>query len=303
MFPFFPHLLFILAAWSADGARQPSSRRLTSIELIDWKLTLPVSRAPSTKPLEIKETELTWGFEFYPWFVRNRDGSLTFRADVNGATTRSSRYTRCELREMLRRGKNIGTVGLTKNNWLPSAHLNPASTEAVGGLDGWLHADLRVDHVTTTGSGSKVGRVIIGQIHGRKDEPVRLYYHKQPHHQRGSLYIAHEPINGPETWHILVGSRSGSTPDPVDGVRLGERFRYQIAVEGDRILVKVWLPSGKTKSVEIDLNGSGYLKSDREFFYFKAGVYNQYHSEDVEPGDYVQATFFSLTNHHTGYKY
>lgn len=53
---------------------------------------------------------------------------------------------------------------------------------------------------------------------------------------------------------------------------------------------------GKTLAkTSIDQTGSGY-DVEREFMYFKAGVYNQNHTGD--PVDYVKATFYKIEATH-----
>jgi poly(beta-D-mannuronate) lyase len=48
------------------------------------------------------------------------------------------------------------------------------------------------------------------------------------------------------------------------------------------------------------MTNSGY-DVEKDYMYFKAGVYNQNDSGD--PQDYDQATFYSLENKHTGYDF
>ncbi len=120
---------------------------------------------------------------------------MVFRCPIGGVTTSSNtRYTRVELREMLRRGDtSISTKGVNKNNWVFSSA--PVSDQVdAGGIDGNLKATLAVNQVTTSGDYSQVGRVIIGQIHANDDEPIRLYYRKLHENSRGAVYLAHEPI-------------------------------------------------------------------------------------------------------------
>ena len=102
---------------------------------------------------------------------------------------------------MLRRGNTIiKTQGVNKNNWVfstaPEADLNNA-----GGIDGELTAELTVDHVTTSGEGYQIGRVVIGQIHANDDEPIRVYYRKLPNNNKGSIYFAHEIEGGDDEYH------------------------------------------------------------------------------------------------------
>lgn len=67
----------------------------SGIRLDPWKLTLPVG-----DPGHPREVFPIDEFEYTPWFVQRPDGTLGFRAPVNGVTTSGSSYARCELREM-----------------------------------------------------------------------------------------------------------------------------------------------------------------------------------------------------------
>ncbi|MBK1829987.1 polysaccharide lyase family 7 protein [Verrucomicrobiaceae bacterium R5-34] len=69
------------------------------LDLSSWKLTLPVDVAkPLGSPDEIKSPELKNFAHLRYFFVEN--GAVIFRAPCGGATTKNSKYPRCELREM-----------------------------------------------------------------------------------------------------------------------------------------------------------------------------------------------------------
>jgi len=94
----------------ADGLMGPKTlarltadppKPVTGIDLSIWKITFPVADDDDEGPLEwfpIGERE------YAPYFVRNDDGTLTFRAPVDGVTTSGSGYPRSELREMTKAG-------------------------------------------------------------------------------------------------------------------------------------------------------------------------------------------------------
>jgi len=149
-----------------------------------------------------------------------------------------------------------------------------------------------VNHVTTTGRDKEVGRVIIGQIHAKDDEPIRLYYHKLPTHKRGTIYAAHEPLNKKDQYFDLIGGRETKT-SPRNGFALGEKFSYKIAAKGYKLHVTISDSKGKTRAKEtIDMRRSGYDQKN-DFMYFKAGAYNQ--NKSGRPDDYVQVTFYKLS--------
>ncbi|VEP14029.1 Alginate lyase (modular protein) [Hyella patelloides LEGE 07179] len=270
-----------------------------NFDLLDWKLTLPVDANKDGKADEIKESQLSDGFEDSDYFFTDEDGGMVFRSPVAGSTTsQNTKYTRTELREMLRRGDTSdSTTGIGENNWVLSSAPSSAQ-KAAGGVDGQLTATLAVNHVTTTGDSNQVGRVILGQIHANDDEPLRLYYRKLPDNSKGSIYIAHEPRTGDEQYYELIGSRSSSASNPSDGIAFDEKFSYDIDVEGNMLTVTIMRP-GKLDVVQsVDMSDSGYDDGD-QYMYFKAGVYNQ--NNTGKSTDYAQATFYGLENQHNSY--
>ncbi len=258
----------------------------SEINLLSWKLTLPDAS-------EIKELELSQGFESANEFYTDPStGAMVFRCPNRAGSTGGSTYSRTELREMLRAGDtSIATTGMTRNNWVFSSS-SASNQSAVGGVDGTLTATLSVDRVSETGETGKVGRVIVGQIHAPGNEPTRLYYRKLPGNTKGSIYFAHEAKSG-EQWYELIGSRSSTAPDPSDGIALGERWGYVIRVVGDTLTVTITRADKPDVVQSVEISASGFAE---EWMYYKAGVYNQNNTGDAT--DYVQASFYSLTNTH-----
>ncbi|WP_299568657.1 polysaccharide lyase family 7 protein [uncultured Shewanella sp.] len=272
-----------------------------NFELVDWTLGVPVDENNDGKSDTIKEIELSSGYSRSPYFFTAADGGMVFRCPIDAPkTSTNTSYARTELREMLRRGDtSYSTQGVGGNNWVFSSAPS-LDQNAAGGVDGTLEATLAVNYVTTTGDSSQVGRVIVGQIHANDDEPLRLYYRKLPSNSKGSIYIAHEPITGSEQYYEMIGSRSSSASDPADGISLDEKFSYQVKVVGNTLTVTI-MREGKADVVEeVNMSGSSYDAGD-QYMYFKAGVYNQNNTGDAD--DYVQATFYKLSNKHNGYAY
>ena len=274
-----------------------------NFDLLDWTLGVPVDNNNDGKSDTIKETDLANGYTHSDWFYTAADGGMVFKAPIDAPkTSTNTSYTRSELREMLRRGNSsISTQGINKNNWVFSSYAT-AQQNAAGGVDGELTATLKVDHVTTTGSSGQVGRVIIGQIHAKDDEPARLYYRLLPGHTKGSIYLAHEPTNGnSEQWCNMIGSRSNTASEPADGIALGEIFSYSIKVSGHQLIITIYR-DGKSDVVQsVNMSNSGFYTETDQYMYFKAGVYNQNNTGD--PDDFVQATFYQLHNTHSGYSH
>ena len=58
-----------------------------------------------------------------------------------------------------------------------------------------LTATLAVNRVTQSGKAKEIGVVVIGQIHAKHDEPIKIFYRKMPGHKRGAVYVSHEPVD------------------------------------------------------------------------------------------------------------
>lgn len=276
-----------------------------NFDLLDWYLNTPADDDNNGISDRFSEVELANGATDERYFFTAEDGGMVFRATIGGAkTSKNTRFTRTELREMLRRGdKSISTKGEGGdpglNNWVFSSAPESAQKKA-GGVDGTLRATLAVNHVTSTGENRDVGQVVIGQIHAGKDEPARLYYQKFPDSQRGSLYVAHEPSGGDDIFIELLGRKTSKPEDPADGIALDEVFSYEIKAEGNLLTVTISQKDKVLAQKTIDMSASGYDVAN-DYMYFKAGVYNQNRSGD--PEDYVQATFYELENTHAGYDF
>ncbi len=272
----------------------------STIELTDWYLSIPVDERLNTKAESIYESRLNNDYFNAEFFFMNNEGGLVFRSPIEGAkTSTNTKYTRTELREMLRRGDtNINVKGVNKNNWVfSSAPEN--DLDAAGGVDGELIAELAVNHVTETGDKSQVGRVIIGQIHANNDEPIRVYYRKLPGNNKGSIYLAHEIEGGDDIYYELIGNRSQSATNPENGIALNERFGYQIKVVANLLTLTITRAGKADVTQVVDMTNSGYDQGG-QYMYFKAGAYNQNNTGNAK--DYVQTTFYKISNSHTGYQ-
>lgn len=283
---------------TSSSSLDPNQAPSQNFDLSTWKLSIPDNDGDGTAT-DISVSDLNSGYENSAYFYTGEDGGMVFKCPVEGyKTSANTSYTRVELREMLR-GTNtsISTQGVNHNNWVfgsaPQEDKNAAAA-----FDGEMNATLAVNHVTTSGSNSHIGRVIIGQIHANSDEPIRLYYRKLRDNNLGSIYFAHEPTdgNGSEQWHEMIGSRSNSTDNPTDGIALNEKFSYRIKVVGDILTVTI-IRVGKPEVVKvIDMVNSGFNVGG-QYMYFKAGVYHVNNTGNDE--DYAQVTFYALEKSHT----
>ncbi len=277
-----------------------------NFDLSAWKLTVPFDRDGDGKADEVEEIELDAGWQDPEVFYTDPvAGGMVFRTIPGGVTTQKSAYARsAELREMMRAGdtgvstrNDDGTP--TRNNWVFSSA--PAKAQDLaGGVDGTLRATLAVNQVTRTGETGKIGRVIIGQIHAKDDEPVRLYFRKLPGNKFGSIYYAREPAGGDDIWVEMIGERKDNAKNPKDGIALDEIFSYEIRVSGKEVNgvirpmldVKIVRDDGREIiAPSYDMTESGYSVAD-DFMYFKAGAYSQ--NNGTLPGwrDADQVTFY-----------
>ncbi|PMH45337.1 alginate lyase [Vibrio sp. 10N.286.49.B3] len=269
-----------------------------NFDLSHWYLSQPFDHDKNGKPDDVSEWNLASGYQHPEIFYTADDGGLVFKSYVKGVrTSKNTKYARTELREMMRRGdQSIKTKGVNKNNWVFSS-APEADLEAAAGIDGVLEATLKIDHATTTGNANEVGRFIIGQIHDQNDEPIRLYYRKLPNQATGAVYFAHESQDATkEDFYPLVGDLTAEVGE--DGIALGEKFSYRIQVVGNEMTVTL-MREGKDDVVQVvDMSESGY-DAGGKYMYFKAGVYNQNISGDLD--DYSQATFYQLDVSHDTY--
>ena len=245
-----------------SGSQPPS----VNFDLSHWYLTLPSGSTVSVATLNA-------GYQYADVFYTDPlTGGMVFRCPNLAGTTANSSYSRTELREML---NPLNTSARdASNNW----------TTDVGGT---LRATLRVDRVSITGDDGKVGRVIIGQIHGSDTEPARLYFHKKPGEAKARLYLATESMGGSNSFSSDIVPNTGG-----DGIALGETFSYEIRLADITLTIVIRDATGRSWTYIRNVD-SGYRD---DWMYFKAGVYNQNNTGDST--DYVQATFFALTQAH-----
>ena len=157
---------------------------------------------------------------------------MRFISEVGGATTGGSCNSRArsELREFLR-GSNTsiddtGDDGDFRNNWALGYQPNNADADfSWGAREGRMRATLVVNQVTTSGNNSNRGRTIIGQIHAKDDEPLRLNYKSIPGRSGGGcIYASSEERGGDDTNFPLLGTVSCNAGDEDGRIGLGEMF-------------------------------------------------------------------------------
>ncbi|MDA7745888.1 polysaccharide lyase family 7 protein [Psychromonas sp.] len=281
-----------------DSSKAPSE----NFDLSKWYLSVPIDNG-SGVATSIDVDDLNKGYESSKYFYTGSDGGMVFVNYPKDAvkTSTNTTYSRTELREMLY-GDDASAKD-AENNWYFSSSSSIPSD--AGGTDGTLTATVAVNRVTTTSdSTSQVGRIIIGQIHASSNEPSRLYYHKQPGHSKGAIYVAHETYGSDETFYNIIGDYVVETGDkagdytgassPSDGIELGEVFSYKIKVVGNGQWVTISREGKSDITQYIDMSDSDY---ENDYMYFKAGVYSQ-NKTCSSSSDYDQVTFYSLKQSH-----
>jgi poly(beta-D-mannuronate) lyase len=252
-----------------DGAKSYTLAPSNYFDLSHWYLTLPSAEA-------VKTVVLNGGYQYADvFFTDARSGGMVFKCPNIAGTTPNSTHSRTELREVL--NPSNSSMSDPSNNWTTS-------------MGGKMIASLRVDHVGTTGTNggtTYVGNVVIGQIHAPDTEVVRLHYVKLPNETTGRVYAAMEDLSG----HGIHSPDLVSNADG-DGLKLGERFSYQIRLVGRTLTIYVARANHTTVKYTKTID-AGYVGKN---LYFKAGVYNQDNGGDR--ADYAQATFFKLTHSH-----
>lgn len=229
-----------------------------NFDLKNWKLTLPVDSNGGITggALEVKNLV---GYEHSKYFYDAPDGGMVFTAFAEGATTGGSKYPRSELREM--NGTKLAAWQLTEG--------------------GTMTATLAINEAPTRTDGT-TGRFIVGQIHGKDEELIRLYW------DNGKVYFVNDHAigTGKETTYNFYDA-DGKMPN----VSLNEKFSYKIDAYGDTLKVDVYA-DGKvyTSVTKID----PFWQPDT--FYFKAGVYMGI-NETNGSGE-AQATFYGLDFSH-----
>ena len=283
-----------------------------NFDLSGWYVTTPADDDGDGKSDSVYENELAAGWTDPRYFYTDpATGGMVFRVTPAGAkTSKNTNYTRTELRGMLRKGDYSIATRLdngypNKNNWVfSSAPL--AAKAASGGVDGKLTATLAVNQVTRQGKSYQVGRVVIGQVHAKNDEPIRLYYRKLPKNKYGSIYFAHDPEIGKEVWVDVIGGRGDRIQNPEDGIALDEIFTYEIEIAGQpengKIIpflhLKIIRDDGSEVVAEpFDMRKSGFSVED-EFMFFKAGAYSGNNSSPEPETDFDRVIFYKLDYSH-----
>lgn len=227
--------------------------------LQNWNLTIPVDATGGIAGVAIIIPTLT-GYEDTRYFYDAPDGAMVFRATVDGATTSGTKYARSELRE-LTNGKSA------------------AWNLATGGT---MTATVKIDQAPVMTNGAP-GKMIVGQIHGKNDELVRLYWDNK------SMYFAND-LSGANNTENKFYFKNGAGLAP--SIDIGEKFSYQIDARGDTLNVIIYA-DGDVYTSTTQINSVWQTDT----LYFKAGVYLGV-DESTSTGA-GQVSFYALDMSHT----
>lgn len=224
------------------------------IDFSCWNLTIPVgAETISTSRLNANYNDA--------FFIRNEDGTVTFRAPSSGEgikSTKNSTYPRSELRETLEDGS------IKQANWIPDSsevHI--------------LEATLKVDSLP------KSGKAIIGQFHGETDHPPM------------KIQITNDVI------YAQLRRKLDGVEDKVKlltDYKLGTYITYKVElfangsakfyIDGKQVINDILLEDGYQYDMTSYKNDSWYAK---------AGIYSQ---EKVGGVGIGQSTFKALRMYH-----
>jgi hypothetical protein len=250
---------FVLIAYDKSGnasepvsidatPRADSSKKLYPSDILPgltkWKITLPVDKNGkgsedaskvenrNTNPWEVIGKDLIH-FEYSPFF-EVRDSAVVFRAPCWGATTRGSKYPRCELRQ---------EVGGGNNYWSFTKHQK-------------LEVILAVTHTPV-----QKPTVCMTQIHGPENEPLRLQYDASKGlelvwNESHFVYFRDQvDYSLGQKLHVIVEVKNGDITCTVTNMATGQNFS------------KTWTPVDKTAYFKVGC----YTQSSIFLSQFKSG--------------------------------
>jgi poly(beta-D-mannuronate) lyase len=149
------HLAVLLSAFAIQVSLAAADPPAKYLDLSSWKLTLPVDTDRTGRPDEVEHPELATFQDPRCFFANSTADGVIFRAHCGGSTSKSSKYPRCELREMTRRRTAGGTVPAT---W--------------GTDDGRIHSMSAVMAISRTPPVKR--HVVCAQIHDADDDVIMV---------------------------------------------------------------------------------------------------------------------------------
>lgn len=329
------------AATPVEGVASDQILPADVFDLSQWNITVPLDTDGNERADIVSVADLQT-YMHPDFFYLDDNGGLVFATPNKATTTPNSTNTRSELRQMLRGTERSIRTAAPGNSFALAAHPFAERFASIGGrLDATLHVDHVAERAEVTNK-KPTYSVVVGQIHAVKvdgeqegfgwgNEPLKISYKKFPDHEYGSVYwtyernLARENPDRTDIAYPVFGNTWDNNDDPGDaGIKLGEDFSYTVDVTGnvmtltfdterhDTVTYQIHLANNVDAYGEIDEkdNPIGYAG---DWFYFKAGAYNQCSSQmregfwypgclgtgdwetDKANGDYAQVTFHQLT--------
>jgi len=272
-------------------------------DLSHWSITVPTDSDNNGKVDTIRVSQLAT-YSHPDFFYLDQLGRMVFTAPNKALTTPNSSNTRSELRYMSGGSDTTISTRDPGHNFALSAH---PSAEQFGSIGSRMEATLHVDAVALNSARPEkfpAYSAVVGQIHAVKfpgehttagwgNEPLKIYYKKWPHHQKGSVFwtyernLAKEDPNRTDIVYPVWGNTWDITSEPGDlGIALGEEFSYTVDVSGNTMALTFEAEGHPKKEYKIDLsnNVNAYGEVDErdnplgytgDAMYFKAGIYDQ----------------------------
>jgi len=307
-------LMFSFHSHIADAS---SKRKLgppgRAFDMSHWTLSVPVDSNGDKKADNISVKALK-KYSHKDFFYLDSKQYMVFTAPNKSPTTKNSKNSRTELRQMIAGDNRHVKSSNPKNNFALAA--NPHA-RIFGSTGGKMSATLSVDHVARrakVATNRSAYSVVVGQIHAGKvdgvdadtgfgfgNEPLKIFYKKFPGHNTGSVFWKYErnlskgnpdrkdiayPVWGGDSW--LDGKDPGT-----EGIELGEVFNYEVNVHNNIMYLSFKSYGHPDVEYKVDLsnninplgeadpldNPKGYTG---DWFYFKAGAYNQCNVEKTK---------------------
>jgi len=165
--------------------------------------------------------------------------------------------------------------------WKISLPIDPSGTGKATGIDEKQIAAGYVDKENFYVNEAGDGVVFSSPVKGVLTSKNTTYTRSELHDEKGSVFLAHEPVGEDDQLYPIIGShipdyynQDGEVVEPEDGIKLGEKWGYQIKAVGHELTVTI-RREGKEDAVQVvDMSKSKY-DAGGQYMFFKAGVYNQ----------------------------
>ncbi|MEP2023255.1 MAG: polysaccharide lyase family 7 protein [Reichenbachiella sp.] len=269
-------VLLVLSSTYVSG-QKAKEYQLPNIDLSHWKVTLPIGKPIEVSPPEILDYANNELLKPY-MFNDSTDGSLVFYA-TPGATTRNTKYSRCELREQMEPGSN-------SVNW----------TFVQGGR---MKGTLAVSEISKQANG-KFDRTIVMQIHGRLSNEQKARIGQKDNNappilkiywDKGYIRVKTKVLKDLTADEIQILGKEAWGDDP------GYNFPEYV---GDKpFTLEVLVSNGRLEVVLNEKSSKVYESVDMQKWsvfenYFKAGNYLQ----SKDPNAFAKVKFYALEVDH-----